>query len=170
MLKGLLRKNGDSGHVYDGLLTVREREVVRELAFGMRTRQDRGEARRHHQDGRNASQQHHAKPRSPFGQRIGLVRGPYRIVALGEMSDGGANGAGPKSPSGRLMPSSNVPSPSDEDDMKLICSRCGQEMTVEDSSVPFEFEPVDTLPVCDRCRYAERLQPPPGSHNQGAAA
>lgn len=44
---------------------------------------------------------------------------------------------------------------SSDGDMKLICSRCGEEIILDDSPVPFEFEPVDTGPICDRCRQTD---------------
>jgi hypothetical protein len=38
-------------------------------------------------------------------------------------------------------------------DMKLICEGCGGEIILDDSPAPFEFESVDTVPICDRCFF-----------------
>jgi hypothetical protein len=34
-------------------------------------------------------------------------------------------------------------------------------MVVDEVSAPFEFEPVDTPLVCERCQRTEASQPPP---------
>lgn len=42
--------------------------------------------------------------------------------------------------------------------MKLIREGCGEEIVLDDSPAPFEFEPVDTMAICDRCRQTDASQ------------
>jgi hypothetical protein len=54
-------------------------------------------------------------------------------------------------------------------DMKLICEGCGGEIILDDSPAPFEFEPVDTVPICDRCRQTDASQHALGPNRNLAA-